>query len=112
MPGSDKPAVSGITGDEMQDNLKRAAQLLAAAAGLQQAKGGGRLRALVPRAAHDDGLLAGLRSRVGDAAFEQAWTGDRSLRGSHAVEYAVQEAPPDPTRPEGPPKAGNIGAIS
>ena len=112
MSGPDEPAVSGITDDEMQDKLKRAVQLLAAAAALLQAKGSGWLRALVSRAAHDDGLLAGLRSRVGDAAFEQAWTGDRSLRGSRAVEYAVQEAPPDYTRPEGPQKAGDIGAIS
>jgi len=72
-----------------------------------QAKGSGWLHALVPRAAHDDGLLAALRSRMGDAAFEQAWTRGQSLGGSRAVEYALAEASPEPTRP-----AGDTGAIS
>ena len=79
-----------------QDNLERAVRLLAAADALLQAKGSGWLHALVPRAAHDDDLLAALHSRMGDAAFEQAWTRGRSLGGSRAVEYVLQEAPPDP----------------
>jgi hypothetical protein len=62
------------------------------AGALLQAKGSGWLHSLVPRAAHDDGLLAALRSRIGDAAFEQAWTRGQSLRGSRAVEYALAEA--------------------
>jgi len=95
-----------------QDNLERAVHLLAAAGALLQAKGSGWLHALVPRAAHDDGLLAALHSRMGDAAFEQAWTQGRSLGGSRAIEYALQDAPPDPTRPEGLPRAGDTGAIS
>ena len=95
-----------------QDNLERAVHLLAAAGALLQAKGSGWLHALVPRAAHDDGLLAALRSRMGDAAFEQAWTRGQSLGGSRAVEYALAEASPGPTRPAGPPKAGDTGAIS
>ena len=95
-----------------QDNLERAVQLLAAAGALLQAKGSGWLHALVPRAAHDDGLLAALRSRMGDAAFEQAWTRGQSLGGSRAVEYALAEASPEPTRPAGPPRAGDTGAIS
>src|SRR6478609_5365021 len=57
-----------------QDNLEHAVHLLAAAGALLQAKGSGWLHALVPRAAHDDALLAALRARMGDAAFEQAWT--------------------------------------
>jgi predicted ATPase len=95
-----------------QDNLERAVHLLAAASALLQAKGSGWLHALVPRAAHDDGLLAALRSRMGDAAFEQAWTRGQSLGGSRAVEYALAEASPEPTRPAGPPRAGDVGAIS
>ena len=95
-----------------QDHLERAVHLLAAAGALLQAKGSGWLHALVPRAAHDDGLLAALRSRMGDAAFEQAWARGQSLGGSRAVEYALAEASPGPTRPVGPPKAGDAGAIS
>jgi predicted ATPase len=93
-----------------QDNLERAVRLLAAAGALLQAKGSGWLHALVPRAAHDDDLLAALHSRMGDAAFEQAWTRGRSLGASRAIEYALQDAPPDPTRPEGTPRPGGIGA--
>jgi predicted ATPase len=93
-----------------QDNLERAVHLLAAAGALLQAKGSGWLHALVPRAAHDDDLLAALHSRMGDAAFEQAWTRGQSLGGSRAIEYALAEASPEPTRPEGPPRAGGIGA--
>ena len=95
-----------------QDNLARAVRLLAAAAALLQAKGSGWLHALVPRAAHDDDLLAALRSRIGDAAFGQAWTRGQSLAGSRAVEYALAEASPEPARPAGPPTAGDTGAIS
>jgi tetratricopeptide (TPR) repeat protein len=95
-----------------QDNLERAVHLLAAAGALLQAKGSGWLHALVPRAAHDDGLLAALRSRMGDAAFEQAWTRGQSLGGSRAVEYALAEASPEPSRPAGPPRADDTGAIS
>ena len=83
-----------------QDNLDHAVRLLAAAGALLQAKGSGWLHALVPRAAHDDGLLAALRSRMGDAAFEQAWAQGQSLGGSRAVEYALAEASPEPTRPD------------
>ena len=94
-----------------QDNLERAVRLLAAAGALLQAKGSGWLHALVPRAAHDEGFLAALRSRMEDAAFEQAWTRGQSLGGSRAVEYALAEASPEPTRPAGPPRAGDTGAI-
>ena len=75
----------------LQDHPERAVRLLAAAGALLQAKGSGWLHALVPRAPHDDGLLAGLRARMGDAAFEQAWTQGRSLGGSRAVAYALEE---------------------
>jgi tetratricopeptide (TPR) repeat protein len=95
-----------------QDNLERAVHLLAAADALLQAKGSGWLHAVVPRAAHDEGFLAALRSRMGDAAFEQAWTRGQSLGGSRAAEYALAEASPEPTHPAGPPRAGDTGAIS
>jgi len=85
------------------DNLERAVRLLAAASSLLQAKGSGWLHALVPRAAHDEGVLAALRARMGDAAFERAWTAGRSLGDSRAVAYLLQEAPTDPTQPEGTP---------
>ena len=74
----------------LEDNLERAVCLLAAAGALLQARGSGWLHALVPRAAHDGNLLAALRARMGDAAFEQAWTRGRSLGGSRAVEYALR----------------------
>jgi hypothetical protein len=95
-----------------QDNLERTVHLLAAAGALLQAKGSGWLHAVVPRAAHDEDFLAALRSRMGDAAFEQAWTRGQSLGGSRAVEYALAEVSPEPTRPASPPRAGDTGAIS
>jgi tetratricopeptide (TPR) repeat protein len=78
----------------LEDNPERAVRLLAAASTLLQTKGSGWLHALVPRAPHDDALLAVLRARAGDAAFEQAWTQGRSLSGGRAVEYALQQARP------------------
>jgi predicted ATPase len=75
----------------LQDNPERAVRLLAAAGALLQAKGSGWLHALVPRAPHDDGLLAALRARMGDAAFEQAWTRGRRLGSSRVVAYALEE---------------------
>jgi predicted ATPase len=75
----------------LQDHPERAVRLLAAADALLQAKGSGWLHALVPRAPHDDGLLAALRARMGAAAFEQAWTGGRVLGSSRAVAYALED---------------------
>jgi len=96
----------------LHGNLERAAHLLAAAGALLEAKGSGWLQALVPRAAPDERFLAALRSRMGDAAFEQAWARGQSLGGSGAIEYALAEASPEPTRPAGPPGAGDTGASS
>ena len=78
----------------LQDDPERAVCLLAAARALLQAKGSGWLHALVPRAPHDDALLAALRTHAGDAAFEQAWAQGQSLDGGRAVEYALQQARP------------------
>ena len=77
---------------------QRAVRLLAAAGALLEAKGSGWLHAFVPRAPYDDDDLATMRSRMGDAAFEQAWAYGRSLAGSRAVEYALHDQPPDPGR--------------
>jgi len=55
-----------------------------------QAKGSGWLHAYVPRAPHDVAVLTALRSRAGDAAFEQAWTRGRPVVGARAVEYALE----------------------
>jgi predicted ATPase len=58
-----------------QDNPQRAVRLLAAARSLLEAKGSGWLHAYVPRVPHDDAVLAGLRSRLGEAAFGEARVG-------------------------------------
>jgi len=73
-----------------QDNSQRAVRLLSAAAAMRQAKGSGWLHAYVPRAAHDDGVLAVLRYRLGDAAFAQAWAWGESTGGRNAVDYALE----------------------
>ena len=78
------------------DNPRRAVRLLAAAAALLEANGSGWLHAYVPRAPHDDDQLAALHSRIGDAAFQQAWAGGRSLAGTRAVTYALHDEPADP----------------
>jgi len=85
----------------LQDHPERVVHLLAAA--------GGWLHAYVPRASPDD-VVAALRSRMGDAAFDQAWAWGGSLGGRHAVQYALREARPDLTRPEGLPEARRTGA--
>jgi tetratricopeptide (TPR) repeat protein len=73
-----------------QDNSQRAVRLLSAAAAMLQANGSGWLHAYVPRAAHDDGVLAVLRSRLGDTAFAQAWAWGGSAGGRNAVDYALE----------------------
>jgi len=73
-----------------QDNPQRAVRLLSAATAMLQAKGSGWLHAYVPRVAHDDGVLAVLRSRLGDAAFAEAWAWGGSSDGRNAVDYALE----------------------
>jgi predicted ATPase len=75
----------------LQDNPERAVRLLAAATALLQAKGSGWLDAYVPRASFDDAVLNALRSRMGNAAYTEAWTQGESAGGSRAVEYALDE---------------------
>jgi Domain of unknown function (DUF4062) len=80
-----------------QDIPARAVRLLAAARSLLQAGGSGWLCAWVPRAPHDDDVLTDLRSRVGDTAFEQAWSWAESVDGPRAVEFALEkDNPADP----------------
>ena len=89
-----------------QDNPERAACLLAAAGALLQAKGSGWLHAYVPRAPHGGAVVAALRSRAGDAAFEQAWARGRSLASARAVQYALEQAPQGDTGAAGNSSAG------
>jgi predicted ATPase len=73
-----------------QDNPQRAVRLLAAARSILEARGSGWLHGFVPRAANDDAALAALRSRVGDAAFEEAQAWARSAGTRQAVDYALE----------------------
>jgi len=73
-----------------QDNPQRAVRLLAAARSLLEAKGSGWLHAFVPRVPHDDAVLEALRSRIGDAAFEEAQAWGASTGSRRAREYALE----------------------
>jgi predicted ATPase len=73
-----------------QDNPQRAVRLFAAARSILDTSGSGWLQAFVPRVPHDDGVLAALRSRMGDAAFEQAQAWGRSAGSKRAAEYALE----------------------
>jgi hypothetical protein len=73
-----------------QDNAQRAVRLLSAAAAMLQANGSGWLHAYVPRAAHGDGVLAVLKSRLDDAAIAEAWAWGDSIGGRNAVDYALE----------------------
>jgi predicted ATPase/tetratricopeptide (TPR) repeat protein len=81
--------LAGIAGQ--QDNPQRAVRLFAAARSILDARGSGWLHAFVPRVPPDDAVLAGLRSRIGDAAFQQAQAWGRSAGRERAVEYALQQ---------------------
>jgi predicted ATPase len=74
-----------------QDGPGRAVGLLAAADTLLETNGSGWLHAYVPRAPHGPGVLAGLRARITDAAFQQAWAHGRSLTVPAAVRYALEQ---------------------
>ncbi len=68
-----------------------AVSLLAAAGALLEANGSGWLHAYVPRGPHGDNARAGLRARMTDAAFQQAWAYGRSLTSISVVRYALEE---------------------
>jgi predicted ATPase len=73
-----------------QDNPQRAVRLLAAARSQLDASGSGWLDAYVPRAPHDDAVLAALRARLGDAAYEEARAWGGSIGSTHARQYALE----------------------
>jgi len=74
-----------------RDDPGRAVRLLAAADALLQAAGTGWLLAYAATAPLDDDTLPGLRSRMGDATFQQAWAQGAAMGRQRAVEYALQE---------------------
>ena len=76
--------------DEQARRTRRA--VVTAARSILDARGSGWLPAFVPCGAPDDAALAALRSRTGDAAFEQAQAWGRSAGTKRAVEYALQPA--------------------
>jgi tetratricopeptide (TPR) repeat protein len=77
-----------------QDDPQRAVRLFTAADSLLEANGSGWLDAYVPRVAHDDAVLAALRTRLGDAAFQQAQAWGRSAGSTPAREYALGQGRP------------------
>jgi predicted ATPase len=79
---------------DRQGEPERAVCLLSAADALLQANGSGWLHAYVPRARHGDDVLAGLRRRVGDAAFEQARGRGRSRDGNQVLRQAIERSQP------------------
>jgi predicted ATPase len=85
-----------------QDDPWRAAWLLAAAGAQLQASGSGWLHAYAPRAPHDHRVEAELRSRMGDAAYEQAAAHGRSLTGTRGIQQGLAEAQRDSQRQESP----------
>ena len=87
---------------DQQDDPQRAVRLLAAARSQLEASGSGWLHAYVPRAPHDHSIEAELRSRMGDAAYEQAAAHGRSLTGTRAIQDGLEDASQDPQRQESP----------
>ncbi len=70
---------------------ERAVRLLAAADALLRAAGTGWLRAYVAAAPSHDEALPGLRSRMGETTFQQAWTRGAAMGRQRAVAYALQD---------------------
>jgi len=73
-----------------QGNAQRAVRLLAAAHSILEARGSGWLCTYVPRPSHDDAVLPALRSRMGDAAFEEAQAWGKSTGSRRALAYALE----------------------
>jgi predicted ATPase len=82
--------LAGIAGQ--QDDPQRAVRLFAAARSILDARGSGWLGSFVSRVPPDDAVLAALRSRIGDPAFDQAQAWGRSAGSKRAVEYALEQA--------------------
>jgi predicted ATPase len=81
-------ALAAVAGQ--QDNPRRAVRLLSAARSQLEGSGSGWLHAYVPRAPHDDAVLAALRARTGDAAYQEAWAWGGSVGSRHARQYALE----------------------
>jgi predicted ATPase len=81
-------ALAAVAGQ--QDNPQRAVRLLAAARSQLDASGSGWLHAYVPRAPHDDAVLAALHTRIGDAAYQEARAWGGSIGSRHARQYALE----------------------
>jgi predicted ATPase len=81
--------LAGIAGQ--QENPQRAVRLFAAARSILDARGSGWLHAYVPRDPPGEAVLTGLRSRMGDAAFEEAQAWGQSAGSKRAAEYALQQ---------------------
>jgi predicted ATPase len=82
-------ALAAVAGQ--QDNPQRAVRLLSAARSQLEAGGSGWLHAYIPRAPHDDAVLAALRARIGDAAYQEATAWGRSTGSRHATQYALEK---------------------
>jgi hypothetical protein len=82
-------ALAAVAGE--QDNPQRAVRLLSAARSQLEAGGSGWLHAYIPRAPHDDAVLAALRARIGDAAYQEAQAWGRSTGSRHATQYALEK---------------------
>ena len=74
-----------------QDDPDRAVHLLAAADALLQSAGTGWLLAYAAPTPSDDDTLPRLRSRMGDATFQQAWAVGAAMGCQRAVEYALRD---------------------
>jgi predicted ATPase len=85
-------ALAGVA--MQQDDAQRAAWLLAAAAAQLEASGSGWLHAYVPRVPHGHSVEAELRSRIGDAAYEQAAAHGRSLTGARDIRQRLADTRP------------------
>jgi len=79
-------ALAAVAG---QDNPQRAVRLLAAARSQLEASGSGWLHAYVPRAPHEEAVLAALRARIGDAVYEEAQAWGASIGSRRARQYAL-----------------------
>ena len=73
-----------------QGNPHRAVRLLSAARSQLETSGSGWLHAYVPRAPHDDGVLAALHDRAGDAAYEEAQAWGATIGSRQARQYALE----------------------
>ena len=83
--------LEGMAAARLRASPERAVRLLAAARTMLEERGSGWLHAWVPRAPHDDSVLAVLRSRMGVAAFEEARRWGESRPGRHVVQYALEK---------------------